>query len=331
MTAANWVFQFSIISTIFSLLSNPYNAVIISREKMNVYAYISLFDAILKLIIVYMLLVVPFDRLIFWGFMLMILMILNNSIYFFYCNKKYQESRYSFYWDTPLFKQLLSYTGWNLFGSLSGVAKGQGLNILLNIFFNPSVNAARGIAYQMVRPQLVFEISVLELVARGNDDKIRMNPLLCYDEKLGWLLEDTTPGVSVLGITFNQERTDKQANTVDIRLSQLTDLCPFEEPEAGSGKLAESQLLERHVYKKVSGEKVMIHKFLLWKTNKEKSGRYPAYIIYHTDYSSARKEMIKRDMMYSSDEQQIRELLANEIAANVKKGWEEIILTTKAA
>ena len=149
MTAANWVFQFSIISTIFSLLSNPYNAVIISREKMNVYAYISLFDAILKLIIVYMLLVVPFDRLIFWGFMLMILMILNNSIYFFYCNKKYQESRYSFYWDTPLFKQLLSYTGWNLFGSLSGVAKGQGLNILLNIFFNPSVNAARGIAYQV--------------------------------------------------------------------------------------------------------------------------------------------------------------------------------------
>jgi hypothetical protein len=85
------------------------------------------------------------------------------------------------------------------------------------------------------------------------------------------------------------------------------------------------------MYKKVSGEKVMIHKFLLWKTNKEKSGRYPAYIIYQTDYSSARKEMIKRDMMYSSDEQQIRELLANEIAANVKKGWEEIIKTTKAA
>ena len=184
---------------------------------------------------------------------------------------------------------------------------------------------SRGIAYQMVRPQLVFEMSVLELVARGNDDKIRMNPLLCYDENLGWLLEGATPGVSVLGITFNQERTDKQANTVDIRLSQLTDLCPFEEPEAGSGKLAESELLERHVYKKVSGEKVMLHKFMLWKTNKEQSGRYPAYIIYHTDYSSARKEMIKRDMMYSSDEQQIRELLANKIADNIKKGWEEII------
>lgn len=193
---------------------------------------------------------------------------------------------------------------------------------------------SRGIAYQMVRPQLVFEISVLELVARGNDDKIRMNPLLCYDENQGWLLEGTTPGVSVLGITFNQERADKQANTVDIRLSQLTDLCPFEEPDSmanGQCSMTKSQLLERYVYKKVSGDKVMLHKFLLWKTNKEQSGRYPAYIIYHTDYSSARKEMIKRDMMYSSDEQQIRELLANEIAANVKKGWEEIIIMAKAA
>ena len=183
---------------------------------------------------------------------------------------------------------------------------------------------SRGIAYQMVHPQLVFEISVLELVARGNDDKIRMNPLLCYDENQGWLLEGTTSGVSVLGITFNQERTDKQANTVDIRLSQLTDLCPFEEPETSSAQLAESQLLERHVYKKVSSEKVMLHKFLLWKTNKEQSGRYPAYVLYHTDYSSARKELIKRDMIYSSDEQQIRNLLSDEIAANIKKGWEEI-------
>lgn len=191
---------------------------------------------------------------------------------------------------------------------------------------------SRGIAYQMVRPQLVFEISVLELVARGNDDKIRMNPLLCYDENQGWLLEGTTPGVSVLGITFNQERADKQVNTVDIRLSQLTDLCPFEEPEGGSAlSLQPSTLLERHVYKKVSGDKVMLHKFLLWKTNKEQSGRYPAYVLYHTDYSSGRKDIIKRDMMYSSDEQQIHELLANEIAANVKKGWEEIIIIAKVA
>ena len=184
---------------------------------------------------------------------------------------------------------------------------------------------SRGIAYQMVKPELVFEISVLELVARGNDDKIKMNPLLKYDEAQGWLMEGTTPGVVGLGITIDQERTDKQPNETDVRISQLTDICPFEEPDANSQKLtAKSQLLERHVYKKVSGAKVMLHKFLLWKTNKEQSGRYPAYIIYHTDYSSGRKEMIKRDMLYSNEEQQIRDLLAAEIADNVKKGWEKI-------
>jgi hypothetical protein len=183
---------------------------------------------------------------------------------------------------------------------------------------------SRGIAYQMVKPELVFEISVLELVARGNDDKIKMNPLLRYDEEQGWLMEGTTPGVSALGITLERERTDKQPNETDIRISQLTDICPFEELEGGKAELAKSELLERHVYKKVSGEKVMLHKFLLWKTNKEQSGRFPAYIIYHTDFSSSRKELIKRDMLYSNDEQQIRDLLAAEIADNIKKGWEEV-------
>ena len=192
---------------------------------------------------------------------------------------------------------------------------------------------SRGIAYQMVKPELVFEISVLELVARGNDDKIKMNPLLRYlpspvgegaGGEAGWLMEGTTPGVVALGITIDQERTDKQPNETDVRISQLTDICPFEEPEGGKAELAKSELIERHVYKKVSGEKVMLHKFLLWKTNKEQSGRYPAYIIYHTDFSSSRKELIKRDMLYSNDEQQIRDLLAAEIEDNIKKGWEEV-------
>lgn len=186
---------------------------------------------------------------------------------------------------------------------------------------------SRGIAYQMVKPELVFEISVLELVARGNDDKIRMNPLLKYDEAQGWLMEGTTPGVSALGITLERERTDKQPTESDVRISQLTDICPFEEPDSmvnGQWSMEKSELLERHVYKKVSGAKVMLHKFLLWKTNKEQSGRYPAYIIYHTDYSSSRKELIKRDMLYSNDEQQIRDLLAAEIADNIKKGWEKV-------
>lgn len=183
---------------------------------------------------------------------------------------------------------------------------------------------SRGIAYQMVHPEIVYEMSVLELVACGNDGKAKTNPLLQFDEAKGWLLEGVVPGVSTQGITFDRERTDKQPNITDVRLSQLTDICPFEEQEGENGKLESSTLLERRVFRKVSGAKVMLHKFLVWKTNKENCGRYPAYVFYHTDYSSSRKEMIKRDMAFSSSEEQIREILAAEIADNIKKGWEEV-------
>lgn len=178
----------------------------------------------------------------------------------------------------------------------------------------------------MVAPEIVLEISVIELVARGNNGKVNTNPLIRFDAEKGWLMEGMTPGVSVLGLTIVQERKDKQPIPEHIRLSQLTDLCPFEEMEGfTAGKLEPSTLLVRKVFKKVSGAKVMLHKFLIWKTNKEASGRYPAYVFFHTDYSSGRKELIKRDMAFSSDEQQIRQIMEAEIADNIKKGWEEII------
>lgn len=149
ITAANWVYQFSIFSTVFSLLVNPYNAVIISHEKMGIYAYISIIDAILKLAIVYLLLIIPIDKLSTYGFLMLLIHVANSGFYWLYCHLKHSESHYTFYWETRLFKTLLSYTGWNLFGSTAALVKGQGLNILLNMFFSPAVNAARGIAYQV--------------------------------------------------------------------------------------------------------------------------------------------------------------------------------------
>lgn len=149
IVAANWVYQFSIISCINALMTNPYNAIIIAREKMNIYAYISIIEVVLKLVIVYLLLIIPYDRLLSYGAFILGVSIIIAMIYRVYCISKYPESRYHFYWDKPLFKQLLSYSGWNLFGSVSSIAKGQGLNLLLNMFFNPAVNASRGIAYQI--------------------------------------------------------------------------------------------------------------------------------------------------------------------------------------
>ena len=149
MEAANWVYQFSILACVASLIVNPFNATIIAHERMSVYAYIGILEVVLKLGVVYLLLVLPVDRLATYGGLIFLSQVIVTGIYIAYCRKHFEESHYWFYWEKPLFMELVSYSGWNLFGSLSGLAKGQGLNILLNLFFNPAVNAARGIAYQI--------------------------------------------------------------------------------------------------------------------------------------------------------------------------------------
>lgn len=149
LAAANWIYQFSIFSSICSLLVNPYNAVIIAHERMNVYAYISILEVILKLAVVYLLLMIPMDKLASYGGFIFGVHLLIVLIYRTYSRRHYEESRFKFSWDKKLFRELVSYSGWNLFGSASGLVKGQGINILLNLFFGSVVNASRGIAYQV--------------------------------------------------------------------------------------------------------------------------------------------------------------------------------------
>lgn len=147
--AANWIYQFSILSFIATILVIPYNAVIIARENMSVYAYVSIIEVILKLAIVYLLLLFSYDKLKIYSVLMFITTLLISFIYFVISKRKYDECRFSFYWDKKLFITLISYSGWNMFGAVAGVLSNQGINILLNVFFGPIVNAARGIAYQI--------------------------------------------------------------------------------------------------------------------------------------------------------------------------------------
>lgn len=149
LIAANWVYQFAILSVINSLLVNPYNASIIAHERMGVYAYVSIIEVVLKLAIVYVLYIIAFDKLIVYGFLFLLMSIVVSGIYRIYCVRNFAECRFKWYSDWPLFKQLAAYCSWNLFGSSAALIKGQGLNILLNMFFSPAVNASRGIAYQI--------------------------------------------------------------------------------------------------------------------------------------------------------------------------------------
>lgn len=149
MYAAQWVYQFTLIQFVINLLRVPYNASIIAYEKMNFYAYVSLVEVIAKLLVVYLLYIATFDKLIFYSFLYTIVPLIVAFIYKIYCNRNFDTTKYKRIWDRIAFKEMFSFSGWSLFGSLANLAAQQGLNILINIFYGVTVNAAAGIANQV--------------------------------------------------------------------------------------------------------------------------------------------------------------------------------------
>lgn len=149
MGAAQWVYQFSILTMMINMVSVPYNAMIIAHERMNVFAWVSIAEVGLKLFIVFMLQWFGFDKLKFYAVLTFCVSLIIRFIYGFYCSRQFKENRFRYFWDKSLFKTLVSYAGWNLWGNIAAVLKDQGVNVLLNMFFGPVINAARGIAYQV--------------------------------------------------------------------------------------------------------------------------------------------------------------------------------------
>lgn len=149
MTAAFWVYQCSIVASVVSIMSVPYNADIIAHEKMSAFAYISVLEVVLKLAIVYALYITPWDNLISYAVLILSVQLLIRFVYARYCSKHFEESHYHHQIDKPLFKEMFSFAGWSFWGNLANVLYTQGLNMMLNIFFGPIVNAARGIAVQV--------------------------------------------------------------------------------------------------------------------------------------------------------------------------------------
>ena len=149
MTAAMWVYQCSILSCAVSIMSTPYNAVIVAHEKMSAFAYISILDVSLKLLVVYLLVVLPFDKLIILAILNLLVQLFIRYIYTIYCHRHFPESYFQFWFNKTLFKDMFGFAGWSFWGNLAAILYTQGLNMMLNIFFGPIVNAARGIAVQV--------------------------------------------------------------------------------------------------------------------------------------------------------------------------------------
>jgi O-antigen/teichoic acid export membrane protein len=149
LPAANWAFQCSIVTFCINIISIPYNAAIIAYEKMSVFAYISIFEVLAKLGIAYALYIVSSDVLIIYAILMLVVAIVMRLIYGWYCNKTFKECRYAFQFDKRVFKDIIGFCGWNFIGSSATVLNGQGINLLINIFFGVFLNAARGLAAQV--------------------------------------------------------------------------------------------------------------------------------------------------------------------------------------
>lgn len=175
--AANWVLHSTSITLFITIITSVYESVLISRENMKVYAYIGIYDAFTKLLIAISLNYVTFDKLKIYS-LLVVLAIISSKIFLIsYTSSKYSETRLKFYWNKDLFKEMFKFSGWTLVGALTFLLNDQGINILLNMFFGPVVNAARGVSVQVksaitsfsagsitaMRPQIVKTYAANEL------------------------------------------------------------------------------------------------------------------------------------------------------------------------
>ena len=156
LSAANWVLQCSLLSFIINLISVPYNACIIAHERMSAFAYISILEAVLKLAVVYMLLISPYDKLVTYAILLVLVSLIVRLTYSQYCKRHFEESRYKFVYDKPLVKEMTSFAGWSFFGNGAYMLNVQGVDMLINIFFGVTLNAARGVATQVQNAVMQF-------------------------------------------------------------------------------------------------------------------------------------------------------------------------------
>jgi O-antigen/teichoic acid export membrane protein len=192
--AAFWVYQFSILMSVLNIVQVPYNAIIIAHERMNVFAYISIVEVLLKLGLVYLLTIIKYDKLVCFSLLSFVVQLIIASIYRIYCVRNYQESKYQLTIEPDLYKLMLKFSGWVGISSAIMYSTNHGINILLNIFFGPVVNAARAVSMQVnvLVSQFVsnFQIAVNPNITKlcAEDKKEELYTLLFQSMKFSFCL-----------------------------------------------------------------------------------------------------------------------------------------------
>ena len=192
--AANWIYQFSVVSLCINIVSVPFSADIISHEQMGAYAFFSVLEAILKLVVALAISFATFDKLVFYGFLMMLIPIINLILNWGYCYRRHPETHYTPIWDKGMFKKIFSFSGWTIWGQLAIVGSNQGTSILVNIFHSVTANAAMGIGQQVNHAitglisnfQIAFKPQITKSYAAGNYEY--MNTLTNYAAKISYFL-----------------------------------------------------------------------------------------------------------------------------------------------
>lgn len=164
MYAAKWVYQFSIMTFILNLISVPYNACIVAHEKMSAFAWITIYDAITKLLVAWLTFIAPIDKLIFYAGFIVVIAFTQRIIYTLYCLRNFEECHYKFTMDKKLLKNMFGFAGWNFIGATSAILRDSGGNIVINMFSGPTVNAARAIASSINNAVLGFANSFMTAI-----------------------------------------------------------------------------------------------------------------------------------------------------------------------
>ena len=144
--AANIIFQLSVLTTFLSIIQTPYSAAVTAHEKFNIYAYMSIYDVVAKLAVLFLLIYIPGDKLIIYGILLAFVSTTSILIYYGYCLRQFTECKFSIKTDDTILKEMMKFSGWNPLGHIVVVFNGQGISILLNLFFNTVMNASKGLA-----------------------------------------------------------------------------------------------------------------------------------------------------------------------------------------
>ena len=195
LNAAHWVLHFAVINTFITLTFIPYRSAIISHEKMEIYAYVSILEGVLQLAIAFMLAKNLYcDNLIFYGGAMCISSFIVNIIYRIYCKIHFTECKLRSAFDKGLLKNIAKFAGWNFFGAISSVFRSQGINLLFNIFFGPAVNAARGVSNQASNVATKFSSGFMTALypqitkSYASGDYKYMNSLIFQGTRMGFIL-----------------------------------------------------------------------------------------------------------------------------------------------